>query len=237
MTLRRATLVASFLLLSGLPAYAQSVSVQFQNGYVTLKTQNAPLPAILAEWSRVGGSRIINAEQVPGTPLTLELSGVTERQALSVLLRSVSGYITAPRRDDSVGASTLDRILILPTSTPVRQAAATPAATATRTAPPDVFVPGDGTGAFQGDGLILGGDAEATRLQRNSPELQQQIRDAAARAAAARDEADGVDQGDAEDEAPTQPGRLRRPGNAPANPFGNVRGASRPGEITPAPQR
>ena len=41
--------------------------------------------------------RIVNGERVAGPAVTLELQDVSERQALDVLLRGVSGYIVAPR--------------------------------------------------------------------------------------------------------------------------------------------
>jgi hypothetical protein len=163
--------------------------------------------------------------------MTLELSGVTERQALGVLLRSVSGYIAAPRRDASPGASTLDRILILPTSNPVTQASSSPTP-AGRTASP-VFV--QGGGGNDATALVIGSDG----LTRNLQQVQEQLREATARAVVAR-ERDAEDDGgdDVEEVAPAQQ-RLPPRRNAPAssNPFGNIRGTSRPGEVVPAPQQ
>ena len=101
------------------PARAQ-VNLRFHDGLVTLTAQNAPLRAILAEWARQGGATIVNGERVTGPPLTLELSSVPERQALEILLRSVSGYMLAPRTASTPGASVFDRIMILPTSTAPR---------------------------------------------------------------------------------------------------------------------
>jgi hypothetical protein len=99
------------------PASAQqSVKLEFKDGRVSLNAQNAPLRAILSEWARLGGSIIVNGDRVSGAPVTLELVAVPERQALDTLLRSVAAYMLAPRRAGSIGASTFDRILILPTS-------------------------------------------------------------------------------------------------------------------------
>jgi hypothetical protein len=128
---RLTTLVAAFLLVA-LGAHAQQpgppprvsqrggvelpVQLQFQNGLVTLRAQNAPVRTILAEWARLGGATIVNGERVAGPPVTLELTGVPERQALDIVLRSVAGYMLAPRRAGASGASTFDRIMILPTS-------------------------------------------------------------------------------------------------------------------------
>ena len=112
-----AVLLAVLAARRGRPA---AVTLQFNDGQVTLSAQNAPVRAILAEWARLGGATIVNGDRVAGPPVTLELTGVPERQALDVVLRSVAGYMVAPRRAGSQGASAFDRIMILPTSTAPR---------------------------------------------------------------------------------------------------------------------
>ena len=110
-----------------LPAAASAdVQLTIQNGRVTLNARNATVREILAEWARVGRIRILNGERVPGGPITIQLTDVPEGRALEVVLRSVSGYMAAPRRVATEGASTFERILVLPTSAPPRQAAAAP---------------------------------------------------------------------------------------------------------------
>jgi len=109
--------LAALLLVFAVPAGAQpSVTLQFNAGQVTLSAQNAPVRVILAEWARLGGATIVNGDRVAGPPVTLELTGVPERQALDIVLRNVAGYMLAPRRAGTRGASEFDRILILPTS-------------------------------------------------------------------------------------------------------------------------
>lgn len=109
-------------------AYAQApLNLQISGGRVTLHAQNVPIRTILAEWARIGGATIVNADRVAGAPLTLELDGVPERQALDIILRSVSGYVLAARDPGVPGASMYDRIMILPTSVAPRNPA--PAAT------------------------------------------------------------------------------------------------------------
>ncbi|MFB3853305.1 MAG: hypothetical protein ACE148_05705 [Vicinamibacterales bacterium] len=103
------------------PASAGEVKLQMKNGRVTLEAHNATAREILAEWARVGGTRILNAERVPGGPMTLILTDVPESKALDTVLRSVSGYMAAPRPATVPGASVYDRIVILAT---VRQAPA-----------------------------------------------------------------------------------------------------------------
>ena len=106
---------ATLLLAAASSTSAQTVSLEFNGGRVNLVAENAPVRTILAEWERLGGTRIVNRERVAGAPVTLELSDVTELQALEVLLRNVSGYVMTPRQSGS-GASTIGGILILPTS-------------------------------------------------------------------------------------------------------------------------
>jgi hypothetical protein len=103
----------------GFAAFAAAqapLQLHISNGRVTLHAQNVPVRTILAEWSKLGGAKIINGEAVAGAPLTLELEGVPERQALDIILRGVSGYALAARQPGTVGVSMYDRIMILPTS-------------------------------------------------------------------------------------------------------------------------
>src|SRR5688500_19644164 len=97
-------------------ADAQNLKLHIQDGRVTLEAQNVPVRQILAEWARLGGAKIINGEKVAGAPVTLQLADVPERQALDIVLRSVSGYMLAARQTGTEGLSAFDRLLILPTS-------------------------------------------------------------------------------------------------------------------------
>jgi hypothetical protein len=120
-------------LLAASPALAD-VRVTMQDGRVSIVAKDATVRQILTEWARVGQTKIVNVERVPGGPVTLELTNVTETQALEVLLRSLSGYITAPRAVGAANLSSFDRIIIMPTI-----AAARPAVTASAAPPPPVF--------------------------------------------------------------------------------------------------
>ena len=115
------------------PAASADVQVSMQGGHVTIVAKDATVRQILAEWARVGQTRIINGERIPGGPLTLELRDVPEQQALNVLLRSVSGFVVAPRANATAATnlSVFDRIIVLPTSV-------APAAAPT-SAPPPAF--------------------------------------------------------------------------------------------------
>ncbi len=120
----------AYLILASAPAFAD-VQLTMQNGRVTILAKDATVKQILNEWAKVGRTNIVNVEKVPGGPVTLELRNVTEGQALEVLLRSLSGYITAPRAEQSANLSQFDRIIIMPTIASARPASSTP--------PPPVF--------------------------------------------------------------------------------------------------
>jgi hypothetical protein len=118
--MRSQIVIACVVVLLGCAASssAQAVSLQFDNGLVTLNAQNAPVRTILAEWSRLGGTRFLNADRVGGAPVTMELTSIPERQALEILLRSVAGYVVTQR--EGAGVSRLGGVAILPTSAAVR---------------------------------------------------------------------------------------------------------------------
>jgi hypothetical protein len=108
------------ILMSALPAQAQQLTLQINSGRVTLDAVNVPARQILAEWSRIGGTKVIGAEKITGTPLTLRFVDMPERQALDIILRNVAGFMAAPRQASAVpGASAYDRILIMATSSVV----------------------------------------------------------------------------------------------------------------------
>ena len=234
--------VAALLLLSGLPASAQqSVTLQFNAGLVTLRAQNAPIRAILAEWARLGGSTIVNGDTLAGPPVTLELTGVSEQQALDIVLREAAGYMLAPRRAASTGASAYDRILILPTSV------------APRTPPPVVTAGGPRPGLPRPPGLV--------RPPAPDVQMPPDVGVDDADLPGPQDSAPGNPQGDDPrlvlpgfgrrppapgadpdgDDPPDETGAATSPGVAPtpANPFGIPLGSSTtPGAITPvAPPR
>lgn len=122
-----AVFVCVGLVIAARPAAAE-VQLTMNGGRVSLSAKNATVGQILAEWARIGQTKIVNAERVGGGPMTLELANVPEVEALQILLRSAGGYVLAPRHAGPANASQYDRILILPQSTtvssPVRVATA-----------------------------------------------------------------------------------------------------------------
>jgi len=104
------------------------VQVLLNNGRVTIAAKDATVRQILTEWARVGDTRVVNVERIPGGPVTLELINVPESQALDVLLRSVSGYVAAPRQTLVGNLSVFDRIIVMPTAAAPRPATSAQAA-------------------------------------------------------------------------------------------------------------
>lgn len=112
------------VLAAAMPARAQQLKMHIQDGRVTLEASAVPARQILAEWARIGGTRIVGADKVTGAPLTLKLVNMPERQALDIILRNVAGFMAAPRQASATpGASTYDRIMILATSSAPAQVA------------------------------------------------------------------------------------------------------------------
>jgi hypothetical protein len=110
-------------------ATAGELSVKIANGRATIIAKDVPVRQILAEWAKVGETKILNGEKVAGGPISLELIDVPEKEALDVLLRTAAGYIAAPRPANLAGASQFDRVIVLATSR-------APAATTSLTPPP-----------------------------------------------------------------------------------------------------
>lgn len=105
-----------FVAASAVPSAAiADVHVTMQNGRVSVVAKDATIRQILTEWARVGQTKIVNVERIPGGPITLELNNVPESTALEVLLRAMSGYIAAPRAVEAVNLSRYDRIIVMPT--------------------------------------------------------------------------------------------------------------------------
>jgi hypothetical protein len=119
-------LLAAALLAGGAAPARADVQLTIQNGRVSLTATGATVREILAEWARVGQTRIINGEKVPGGPISLQLTNEPEDSALDTILRSASGYMAAPRASFSSNASKYDRIVVMPTSSAPRNVAPPP---------------------------------------------------------------------------------------------------------------
>jgi hypothetical protein len=119
--MRRTLLTVALSVVIAAPAFAQPqpLKLSFENGRVSVDATSVPLRTILSEWGKIGGTKIVGAERISGAPLTVKLVNVTEAQALETILRSVAGYMAAPRSVTTTGPSMYDRILVMATtSTP-----------------------------------------------------------------------------------------------------------------------
>src|SRR5438874_9240178 len=124
MQLKKALAFAAVSLAFASTAFAQ-VNLTMHDGRGSLVAKDATLRQILAEWARVGQTKIVNAERVPGGPVTLQLTNVPEEKALETLLRSLTGYVAAPRPTVAANLSQFDRIVVVPTiAAPLAPAAA-----------------------------------------------------------------------------------------------------------------
>ena len=98
-------------------ATAQRLSLRLDDGAVTLHASNVTVDEILARWSQTTGLTVVSQNgRGSNVPVTLDLSGVTEREALRLVLRDLSGYIMGESRDPQTGAARIDRLVILPDS-------------------------------------------------------------------------------------------------------------------------
>jgi hypothetical protein len=210
------------------PAAAE-VQLSIRDGRVSIVAKDATLRQILTEWARVGRTKIVNVERIPGGPLTLELTNVPETEALDVLLRSLSGYMAAPRIPFATDASQFDAIVVMPTTAaPSTRSAASVAPTPF--APPPGFPPVE-----DDDGPRPGGPGQGPRgpifttfpqPQISAPQQQRPNLPAVRPGLAPPN-----DQG----QPVQQPIALPQPATPaaqPSSPFGAV---STPGMIAPAP--
>lgn len=125
--MRHALLALALVCAIAAPASAQQLTVAFNDGLVTIDATSVPVRTILNEWAKQGGTKVVGVERVTGAPLSVKLVDVPESKALEVILRSVAGYMAAPR-STGPGASMYDRILVMATSsTPAPAAPSRPA--------------------------------------------------------------------------------------------------------------
>lgn len=118
------SLIALFSLTLVSATASADVKVSIQDGRVSIVARDATVRQILTEWARVGQTKIVNVERIPGGPQTIELTNVPEAEALDVLLRAISGFIAAPRTTPAgANASQFDRIVVMPTAAAPRPAA------------------------------------------------------------------------------------------------------------------
>ncbi|MGE0705114.1 MAG: hypothetical protein AB7F99_05710 [Vicinamibacterales bacterium] len=128
------------LLTAAVPSATAEVRLSIGDGRVSLVATDATLGEILAEWERVGSTRIENGDRVSGPPMTLRLDDMPESEALGILLRALNGYIAVSRQGASNG-SQFDRIMIMPGQPRPRPSARAGAAPAAPFTPPAAIDP------------------------------------------------------------------------------------------------
>jgi hypothetical protein len=132
--MRRSTVIITTVgvCLLGAPAAFADVQLTMQDGRVSIVAKDATLRQIMTEWARVGQTKVVNVERIPGGPMTLQLTNIPEEQALAILMKPLSGYMAAPRANSAPNQSRFDRILVMPTIAAARQpTTATASATST----------------------------------------------------------------------------------------------------------
>lgn len=129
---RLAWIVVAVGFAAGVPAYAE-VHITLQDGRVAISAKDATVAEIMAEWARITGMTIVNADRLPHERETIELQNVTERQALDVLLRATGGYVAHGRAGGSPSASLIDSVFVMERTAPI--APPPPAVNARRAAP------------------------------------------------------------------------------------------------------
>jgi hypothetical protein len=193
-------------------AAAQGVTLEFQDGKVRLHAQNVSVSQILAEWGRRGRTTIVNGERVPGPAVSIELQDVSEQQALDIVLRGVSGYLVGARESAVAGASSFDRIYILPTSSRPTNASPLPPQQALQVQDDlddDEPPPAGARGPNPAPGARLPREIGQTGVTGRPVPVP------------------------IDDEDRVEP--ENRPAPPPGNPFGVAPGTARPGVITPGP--
>ena len=217
---RRTLWVCALGLMLAAPGAARAgeVRLAIADGRVSLVARDATLREILLEWERVGGTRIVNRDRVPGTRLTLELNGVTESDALTTLLRPIAGYMASRRVGPEGGASAFSRIVLMTaTATPAPYASTAPAQS--------------GSPAAMGSQPGMGGGAAGR------PGMQRRVLPDG-RVVTVMDDPDRTGEPDDRDEAtPAQnpPSMMRPPSNAPPRQAGSdePQQDTPPGQVTP----
>jgi hypothetical protein len=223
MSFRTVIVCAVIVLGCAASASAQAVSLKFNNGRVTLNAQNATIRTILIEWSRLGGTRIVNGERVGGAPVTLELTDIPERQALDILLRSAAGYVVTAKQG-TTGLSSVGGVVILATSSAPRpQAPVTFGATTVQPPPQRPLFDQDPEERQERPGVVA------------APVLPTTLQPASNQPAVVRFPTNTsptpFGQTQTDPAQPAQAGPQR-----PSTTVQTLPGSSRPGEISPPPQ-
>jgi hypothetical protein len=118
-SLRTLVTAAVVLVTSWTSVFAQELTLRVENGLVTLVAADVSIAQVLERWSTITGLKVISMDgKAAELRVSLQLTGVPERQALASLLRDISGYVMGEQRDPQSGIARIDRLMILPQATP-----------------------------------------------------------------------------------------------------------------------
>jgi hypothetical protein len=95
-------------------AHAQTLSLRVEGGYVTLHADGVSVRTILRRWADVSGATITNLDSLSDARVSVHFDGIPEREVLSTLLRSATGYILVPRPASPQASGSVGLILIVP---------------------------------------------------------------------------------------------------------------------------
>jgi hypothetical protein len=113
MRLTKIALLPLMMALLITPSVHADLRFSVRDGRVVIVAKDATVAEILAEWGRLGQTAIVNADQLPSEPVTLELQNVGEADALAVLLRGARAYLAQSRAAADPTASLFERIVIV----------------------------------------------------------------------------------------------------------------------------
>lgn len=218
------------------PCWAGQVKLEIHDGLVTLSAKDASLRDVLNEWSRVGQTRIVNAERAPGGLLNIELSGVPEAKALDIVLRSVAGYVAAPRRVSVPAASRFDRIIVMAQPRPASGGASPAAVASSPTPAPAPYDPRSRMGGYQPPSLMVDDQDEPVQPQPQPQPQPTMGTPNAAQPGMMTSPAQGTAAPGQSAPGQMAPGQMTAPGQVPApgqQPQPNSPATVRPGVMTP----
>jgi hypothetical protein len=218
---------AAACLFAASPASAD-VQVSIRDGLVTIVAHDATVRQILAEWARVGQAKVVNAERVPGGPISLELTNVPESQVLDTLLRSAAGYLAAPRAAVASNLSTFDRVVIMPTSSAPRNAAPPPAYQQQQPQMPQQPVDDDVDDDRPAPNVVMPTPGARPPVFNSFPQPQ---------VVNPQNGMPVTAPGQMPPAQPQQPLEQQQPVSYPANPTAPFGGVAVPGMVAPAPQQ
>ena len=165
--LRRVVIGLAMAAAMAVPSSAfAAVQLAIRDGRVWLTADHATIADILAEWTRVGSTQMMNGERLTSPLLTLDLRGVPELDALDVIMRAAGGFVAVSRTGgvDATHLSRFSRVVIVPATSaggaPMRAMAPAAVYQPPQTVQPPVITPSGAQRVIGPDGLPVADDQE-----------------------------------------------------------------------------